>query len=139
MEKLYIYIQNGVVDSGERNEVHWSALTEERVLWKWLLEVLAPCCQIRITISLDVAAKKLADRISIMSWHLRVDVFGRGEVWRIATDVLGVLWLIDSNIIDSHMDWERDILKIHLTKLSRHSQVHQDILPKTKSAILSLN
>ena len=77
-------------------------LSEERILGERLSKVISPCREIGICI-----------RINIF-----IDIRLRGEIWRITPNVLRIRVLVDTDVIDIHLHWERKVLEILLLERS---------------------
>lgn len=67
-----------------------------------------------------------------------MDICSSGEVFRIAANVNCVLWLIYTDIVDTHRSWERDTLQINPTKVEGKTKVGYDILVDADTAYVNL-
>lgn len=106
------------------------ALTEERVLGEGLLEVVPPCRQVGICVSLEIP---IAQRMTIegnfnhKKQNVLVDVSGSRIVIGITTIANMVRILIHTNPIDTHDNREHQMLQVDLSEIRRHTQIGNDI------------
>lgn len=60
--------------------------------------------------------------------HILLDVLRRREVRRVATDVPLSLALVYPDVVDVHVDRERQMFKVDSTEVRRHAQVGDQVL-----------
>lgn len=58
----------------------------------------------------------------------RIDVLSGREVLWITSNIARMRRLVHSYVVNSHMSWEREMIKIHHPEVGRHAQVNYDIL-----------
>ncbi len=51
------------------------------------------------------------------------------EISRVTSHIDRAFGLVHAYIVDAHCRWESQALEVDLTKVSRHAQIHEDVLP----------
>jgi hypothetical protein len=88
-----------------------STLVDQLVLGDWLLVVVPPGREVRVVVRLGVL----------------VDV-GRGwEIGGVASNVDRVLGLIDADVVDSHLRWEGEMVKVNAAEALGQAQVRNQV------------
>ena len=59
--------------------------------------------------------------------HILVDISSGREVLRIAANILAVRVLVDTNVVDLHDGWEREVLQVDVAEVSGHAKVGNQV------------
>jgi hypothetical protein len=60
--------------------------------------------------------------------HRLINVCRRREVDRVAANIDSIFWLVYSNIVNIHMDWEGNVFYVDSSKVRRGTQIHKQVL-----------
>lgn len=61
--------------------------------------------------------------------NIRIDIRSSRAVRRVAPNVNLIGVLVHAHIVDAHLRWERQVLKVHEAERARDTQVREDVLP----------
>ena len=101
--------------------------------------VVSPGCEIGVGVGVDVPSsvavqsaceptRCTAQMGCERSLNVLVDVGSRREINWIAANVLVARVLVHTDVVDLHRRRECQVFKIHGAEVTRHSQVHDEIL-----------
>lgn len=107
----------------------YSAFIEESVLRERFAIVSPPSRKVGIGVCFDISEIiQVVDTLRMNQGDARINVLSSWEVLWVASNIACIRRLVHSYIVDSHMGWKWKMIEIDDPKVSRHAQVHYDVL-----------